>query len=200
MMLFLLPKLFGDDGLMTKPEKSQLVRELEEQLKPDEYSYHHKAASALLIDVMAAVRRVPLSWLSNFSDLLSKFTEINDFYHHYGRCGYIFGIYNDNPSVKDTERLRRCSKPVVLNSEAPNTDSQRHDNILTISQNKVLLEIIICVFLAWKVFGRREEPMHVLDCLRTGHKTCVVISNDTDVIVALLFYMPTFLQEGLQEL
>ena len=40
-------------------------------------------------------------------------------------------------------------------------------------------------------------PMHVLVCLRAGHKTCVVISNDTDVIVALLFYMPTFPQEGL---
>ena len=70
------PMLFSDDGLMTKPEKSQLVRELEEQLKPDKYSYHHKAASAFLIDVMAAVRRVPLSGLSNFSDLLSKFAEI----------------------------------------------------------------------------------------------------------------------------
>ena len=33
-------------------------------------------------------------------------------------------------------------------------------------------------------------PMHVLDCLRGGYKTCV----------ALLFYVPTFLQEGLQEL
>ena len=43
-------------------------------------------------------------------------------------------------------------------------------------------------------------PMHVLDCLRGGYKTCVVISNDTDVTVALLFYVPTFLQEGLQEL
>ena len=42
-------------------------------------------------------------------------------------------------------------------------------------------------------------PMHVLDCLRAGHTTRVVISNDTNVIVAL-FYMPTFLQEGLQEL
>ena len=38
------------------------------------------------------------------------------------------------------------------------------------------------------------------DCLRGGYKTCIVISNDTDVIVALLFYVPTFLQEGLQEL
>ena len=36
-------------------------------------------------------------------------------------------------------------------------------------------------------------PMHVLDCLRAGHKTYVVISNNIDEIVALLFYMPTFL-------
>ena len=111
------PMLFSDDGLMTKPEKSKLVRELEEQLKPDEYSYHHKAASTFLIDVMAAVRRVPLSGLSNFSDLLSKFAEINEAYHHYGRCDYIFDIYNDNPSVKETERLRRCNTTqVVLSS------------------------------------------------------------------------------------
>ena len=45
------PMQFSDDGLMTKPEKSQLVRELEEQFKPDEYSYHLKTASAFLIDV-----------------------------------------------------------------------------------------------------------------------------------------------------
>ena len=43
-------------------------------------------------------------------------------------------------------------------------------------------------------------PTHVLDCLQAGYKICVVISNDTDVIVALLFYMPIFFQEGLKEL
>ena len=31
------PLLFVDDGLMTKPEKSQLVRILETTLKPDDY-------------------------------------------------------------------------------------------------------------------------------------------------------------------
>ena len=40
-------------------------------------------------------------------------------------------------------------------------------------------------------------PMHVLDCLQAGYKTCVVISNDTDMIVALLFHLPTFLHYGL---
>ena len=42
--------------------------------------------------------------------------------------------------------------------------------------------------------------MHVFDCERTGYKTCVVLSNDTDVIIALLYFMPIFLQEGLEEL
>ena len=42
--------------------------------------------------------------------------------------------------------------------------------------------------------------LFVLDCIRSGDKTCVVISNDTDVIIALLFYVPVFLQEGLTKL
>ena len=43
-------------------------------------------------------------------------------------------------------------------------------------------------------------PMHVLDCVQAGYKTCVILSNDTDVIVALLFDIPIFLQQGLKEL
>ena len=43
-------------------------------------------------------------------------------------------------------------------------------------------------------------PMHVLDCVREGYKICLVISNDTDVAIALLYHLTTFLQEGLHEL
>ena len=144
--------LFSDDGLMTKPEKSQL--------KPDEYSYHHKAASAFLIDVMAAVRRVPLSGLSNFSDLLSKFAEINEAYHDYGRFDYIFDIYNDNPSVEDTERLRRCNTtPVVLSSVKLSTPIPKDmTTFWPSSQNKVLLEILIYNFLRERSLEKHEEP------------------------------------------
>ena len=48
--------------------------------------------------------------------------------------------------------------------------------------------------------GDLRIPIYVLDCIRSGDKTCVVISNDTDVIIALLFYVPVFLQEGLTKL
>jgi len=42
--------------------------------------------------------------------------------------------------------------------------------------------------------------MHVLDFVRAGYSTCVVIFNDTDVIIALLYYVPVFRKEGLKEL
>ena len=45
-----------------------------------------------------------------------------------------------------------------------------------------------------------RTSMHVLDCVRAGYSTCVVLSNDTDVIIALLYYVPMFRKEGLKEL
>ena len=143
------PLLFGEDGLMTKLEKSQLVRELEEALKPEDYSYKHKADSAFLIDVMAAIRRVPLAGLTQFSDLLLKFAETNAVYHHYGRCDYIFDIYNDDPSVKDTERLRRCSTTLVVLSSVELTTPIPKDmtTFWPSNQNKVLLETLIYGYL-----------------------------------------------------
>ena len=99
------PMMFSDDGLMTKPEKSQLIQEFEGCLNSNDYSYHHKHESAFLIDVMATVHKVPLSGISNFSDLVAMLTQMMSVYHSYGRCDYIFDLYSDNPSVKDGERL-----------------------------------------------------------------------------------------------
>ncbi|KAG1651191.1 hypothetical protein GQR58_027383 [Nymphon striatum] len=237
------PMLFDDHGLITKPEKSQLICELEDKLVSDDYSYHHKPESAFIIDVMATFRRVPLIGRTHFSDLLLQLTHITDVYHRYGRCDYIFDIYNDNPSVKDSERLRRCSvNPVVLSLVEQTTPLPKDMSTFWPSnKNKLLLEKLIYSYICeqssqghehptivsqlcinsndWqckKIHHSTEHymqrlgstveeadlhiPMHVLDCCRAGYKTCVVISNDTDVIVALLFYVPVFLQEGLMEL
>ncbi len=56
--------------------------------------------------------------------------------------------------------------------------------------------------ITWNLHSTVEEaglriPVHVLDCLQAGYKTCVVISNYTDVIVTPLFRVPNFLQKGL---
>ena len=42
--------------------------------------------------------------------------------------------------------------------------------------------------------------LYVLDALKIGHKRCIVVSNDTDVVVGLLYHMPFFLQHNLEEL
>ena len=237
------PMLFDDDRFMTKPEKSELICVLEEKLESGDYSYHHQPGSAFLIDVMATVRRIPLVGLSDFSGLLTKFTEMTDMYHTYGSCDYIFDIYDDTPSVKDSERLRRASvAPVELSSVELTTPL--HKDMTTFwpsNKNKFHLETLVyrqichqssdggrhptmlsqlCTDInEWqcvKVHNGTKQcmdhlqttlkeadlriSMHVLDCVRAGYSTCVVLSNNTDVIVALLYYVPMFRKEGLKEL
>ena len=38
--------------------------------------------------------------------------------------------------------------------------------------------------------------LHIEDALEAGYNVCVVISNDSDVIVALLCHMPIFMNPG----
>ena len=139
------PKLFDDEGFMTKPEKSELIRALEETLESGDYSYHHQPGSAFLIDIMATVHRVSLVGLSDFSALLTKFTEMTDIYHTYGRYDYIFDIYDDTPSVKDSEGLRRASvAPVELSSVELTTSL--HKDMITFwpsNKNKFHLETLV---------------------------------------------------------
>ena len=42
--------------------------------------------------------------------------------------------------------------------------------------------------------------VHIKDALEAGYNVCVVISNDTDVIVALIYQMQMFLQCNLHDL
>ena len=63
---------------MTKPDKSSLIRESEDNLRKGDYSYHHEANSAFLIGVMASVHKMHLSAMITFSDLVSKFAEMKE--------------------------------------------------------------------------------------------------------------------------
>ena len=234
------PMLFDDDGLMTKPDKSQLIQELKGRLKPEDYSFQCKSESAFIIDVMAGIRKVNTAELHCFDNIISLFKDMNGKFHQLGRCDYIFDIYNDSPNVKDTERLRRCSSsPIVLSSIESSTPIPKDmSTFWSSSKNKELLEKHIYEHLRqmthteptvlsqvcltgdqWqciKLHNGTEQsmqqlqstveeadlriPMHVLDCTQEGYTTCVVISNDTDVIVSLLYHFSNFQHEGLHEL
>ncbi|KAG1685950.1 hypothetical protein GQR58_008894 [Nymphon striatum] len=177
------PMLFDDHGLMTKPEKSQLIRELEDKLVSDDYSYHHKPESAFIIDVMATVRRVPLIGRTHFSDLLLQLTHITDVYHRYGRCDYIFDIYNDNPSVKDSERLRRCSvNPVVLSLVEQTTPLPKDMSTFWPSnKNKLLLEKLIYSYICEQSSQGHEHPTIVSQlCINSNDWQCKKIHHSTE--------------------
>ena len=100
------PLLFDDDGMMTKPTKSILVKELETHLKPEDYRYHHQKNAAFVIDVMANLRKVPTAKLSTFEDILTGFLSLTAKFHEYGHCDYAFDMYSNDPSVKDSERKK----------------------------------------------------------------------------------------------
>ena len=67
------PVLFDDDGILTKPTKGLLIKELETHLQPEDYSYSHRKDSAFVLDVMATIRKVNVTKLSTFKDLLAVF-------------------------------------------------------------------------------------------------------------------------------
>ena len=42
---------------MTKPDKSQLLKEIEKGLRPNDYDYERSQNTAFILDVMGAIRR-----------------------------------------------------------------------------------------------------------------------------------------------
>ena len=237
------PLLFSEDGMMTSTDKSQLLRELETNLTTGDYNYAHQRNSSFIIDVMSVVRKLRVTGLSTFHDFLHAFGSSLDAYRHFGRCDFVFDMYPEDPSVKDSERMRRTNTVAIEHSSLkPETPLPKEmETFWPSNKNKLLLEKLIHGYLrssahtfstyptvvgqvasedeTWQclmVHEGREDAMvhlqssfeeadlrlliHVLDSVEAGHKVCVVISNDTDVVVALLYHIPTFLQHGLEQL
>ena len=65
------PLFFIENGMMTHPNKSKLLKELEVHLNPEDYCYEHKVNASFVIDVMANLRKVSVTGLSNFQSFLS---------------------------------------------------------------------------------------------------------------------------------
>jgi len=94
---------------------------------------------------MDTVRRVPFVGLTYFSVLLTKVTEITDIYHTYGCCDYIFDIYDETLSVKDSEVVQRASVAPVEQSSVELT-TPLHKDMITFwpsNKNKFHLERVV---------------------------------------------------------
>lgn len=79
-------------------------------LKPEDYNYDHRINVDFIINVMANIRKVHVAKMSTFDDLLSGFVSHTAKYHEFGRCDIVFDMYSNAPSVKNSERKRRCDK------------------------------------------------------------------------------------------
>ena len=113
--------LFDENGLMSKPNKSELCKRLEDDhldkkrdyLPPDEWK---KVKTASIVDVMCFLLQMNTSTLKTFGDLCAQFLQMA-----YGlskdssRIDFVFDTYVEG-SVKDSEQQRRlrCS-PIDLN-------------------------------------------------------------------------------------
>ena len=130
---------------MTKPDKSHLVIELETFLTPKNHNYSHTEISCFVIDVMANVRKIRTVALSDFQTFATSFSTMMAVYHKFGRCDYVFDLYSDGHSVKDSERMRRVSKKSVeLSTIKPYTAIPKDmDTFWSSNQNKSLLEKLI---------------------------------------------------------
>lgn len=56
---------------------------------------------------MANILNDQTAKMSTFDDL-SRFLSLTSKYHEFGRFDYVFDMYSNAPSMKDSERKRRC--------------------------------------------------------------------------------------------
>ena len=138
--------LFDEDGMMTKPDKSTLVKEFEKQLDEEDYSYDASSNSttqyAYVTDVMANIRKVHTKDLGSFGALCSAFIQmISRMSRMSGRNDYVMDSYHEG-SLKDSERQCRTKvRPIELASIQYSTPLPMDMNTFwSSSNNKLLLE------------------------------------------------------------
>ena len=85
---------------------------------------------------------------------------------------------------------------IVLSGSVYSDDRQIHCVELNIDGNEIIRNDLTSNL---EEADLRIIP-HVYDSLISGTKSVVVLSNDTDVVTLLFYYMPHFTSEGLQEL
>ena len=191
---WLLRLLLGTGKAMTKPNKSQLVLELEAYLTKADYSFDVKNMSAFILDVMNCVRKLPTS-VATFQEFIKNFTS-GSTYENQGRCDYVFDIYDDEPSVKDSEKQRRVSKPPVhLSSIKESTPFPKDvDSFWSSNQNKLNLQKLIYQ----EISSHRSEYPTVLGELEVSSEDWKPIKLNHNNITHMLQLQSNFKEADLR--
>ena len=82
---------------------------------------------------MANIKKVNLTKISNFGDMMDNFVSFSVIFHQFGRCDYVFDMYSQKSSVKDNER-KMCFDVVDIEYSSINLRSRastkRYEKVL----------------------------------------------------------------------
>ena len=111
--------LFDQEGLMTKPQKSTLIQDLEANLTSDDERVPTKDSdlqTAFIADVMANIRKIKTNDIQTFGEFCEQFLDyISVVGRGQDRLDLVFDSYVEG-SIKDSERNRRQDKaPIETN-------------------------------------------------------------------------------------
>ena len=118
--------------------KKSLIKKLESYLSPDDYSYSHCSNASFIVDVMANIRKVNLTNLSNFGDMMDNFISFMGIFHQLSRCEPVFDMYSEEPSIKDSERKIEYN-PINIRLHLPKDMKMFWPS----KKNKLLLEKLV---------------------------------------------------------
>ena len=112
--------LFDSSGLITKATKADLIKEMEKYLSDSDYSKPEEwpeLDTAVIVDVMACLRKVRTKNVLNFQELVKVFVSMTlNCIANPTRVDYVFDSYFEQ-SIKESERERRASQtPIELTS------------------------------------------------------------------------------------
>ena len=179
---------------MTKPNKSQLVLELEACLTPEDYNlFNVQNMSAFVFDVMNYVRKLPSS-VATFKEFIKNFTNISSgIYENKGRCDYVFDIYDNDASVKDSEKQRRMTKPPVhLSIIKESTPFPKEaESFWSSNQNKLNLQKLIYK----NISSHRSEYPITLGELEVSSEDwkCIKVNNNN---ITQMFQLQSNIKEA----
>ena len=187
--LFKTSYLFSDeDGLMKKPTKHDLVKELESNITAVDYiapTHWTGVPIGYIVDVMAYVRKLKTSSMNTFGELCNQLLSmILGVCKNASRIDFIFDSYTEG-SVKDSERLRRTQKPPVLYSNITLESKlpRDMDSFWPSAANKAKLEQLMKGWLIGH-FTAESVDVHFLSSRIVGDETLTQTQSIRNGIVS----------------
>lgn len=189
--LTLFPTSLFDNGMMRKPNKSNLAKALKEGLNhsvPVRSPYH-------VIDGGALLHKV--KWLPNstYQSIISQYT--NNVMKKYGISCVVFDGYENGPYIKDHEHKRRVGKSSAnINIQLQMEATCSQDLFLKNTRNKTQFISLLSEALRQENHDVRNSDGDAdtqivnaaLQYASNSINEVVVVAADTDILVLLMFH------------